>query len=359
MVSTWPMRARQALFAISSRLTLAHFAALTMIAASCVANFRYGWNLGTDDLDRSIAGLASIGVEAWNAVALLAIAAMWRSGRRVQAAMGSFVLVLTIMYALQAGLGFATGVRDTTLASRDTAIRAAKFEITERDRIQSEIQSLGPQLPPDVYRAQIETILADPRAEGCATINGPYTREHCPKLAGLRTNLAKAIRYEQLNYALSSIKSVSPSVGSSVSPLNDTLRLLGRFEATDETLTAYQSVLFTIIIVLGGPIALWIAENNVHRPSVSVPVPSVELSSSKIIEPVRVTTPPKPPKKKRPRSTKTERALRLVHSGPISGRNHSDIVKQLGISRGMYDKLRRDSRIRVDQTGDGLLAVAA
>ena len=61
----------------------------------------------------------------------------------------------------------------------------------------SRLSNALPSRPSAAIQAEIDGILIDPRLEGCKEINGHRTKETCPHVADLRTELAKAQGIEQ------------------------------------------------------------------------------------------------------------------------------------------------------------------
>lgn len=256
------------------RLTLLHLAGLLLCAAGAFSNYRYGQTLGATETEKLIAGAASIGADIYNAVALIAISAACLSRRWIQGAIGAIVLCLTLAYSFNAGLGFATSTISDTVAVRSQIVATNK-----------RVEALGAVEPSGAIKAKMDAIILDSRAGGCQTINGPYTKARCPEYFALKSSYELSLASERLTNEASN----KPTVGLS-DPLASSVvyftKLVG-IATKEETVRPWQALLFVLLVVLGGPVALWLAESLV--PAVAKPVVPAKKASETTVQ---AETPP-------------------------------------------------------------------
>jgi hypothetical protein len=256
------------------RLSLGHLAAVLLLGAGAFANFRYGLSFGTTDLERKIAGSASVGADVWNAVGLCLVALAIYGKRYVEAGAGAIVLCLTLAYSINAGLGFAASTRDAVITERAKLVRAEQSREADQAKIEGKIAALGASRGSRAVQVEIDGMLADQWLAGCKKINSDYKRKHCPKLASLREELERALDSEKLEAKLAALRAHVPdqatdkqqaSVGSA-DPLADlVVYFLGRvgYVVKPEDVRPWQNLLFVLLVVLGGPVAMWMAESRV------------------------------------------------------------------------------------------------
>jgi hypothetical protein len=206
------------------RLSLGHLAAVLLLGAGAFANFRYGLSFGTTDLERKIAGSASVGADVWNAVGLCLVALAIYGKRYVEAGAGAIVLCLTLAYSINAGLGFAASTRDAVITERAKLVRAEQSREADQAKIEGKIAALGASRGSRAVQVEIDGMLAD-----------------------------QATDKQQA------------SVGSA-DPLADlVVYFLGRvgYVVKPEDVRPWQNLLFVLLVVLGGPVAMWMAESRV------------------------------------------------------------------------------------------------
>lgn len=256
------------------RLSLAHLAAVLLLGAGAFANFRYGLSFGTTELERKIAGSASVGADVWNAVGLCLVALAIYGKRYVEAGAGAIVLCLTLAYSINAGLGFAASTRDAVIAERTNLVQAEQSREADRAKIETKIAALGASRGSRAVQVEIDGMLADQWLGGCKKINSDYKRKNCPKLTALREELERSEQTAKLETELASLRANVPdhdtdkhqaSVGSA-DPLADlVVYFLGRvgYVVKPEDVRPWQNLLFVLLVVLGGPVAMWMAESRV------------------------------------------------------------------------------------------------
>ena len=87
------------------------------------------------------------------------------------------------------------------------AVRAAESNVAigTRDQYQRaklELDGLPPARPSAELQSLIDGVLIDPRAGGCAVIDGKFTREQCPRVTEWKAEQARAERRRQLEQTI-------------------------------------------------------------------------------------------------------------------------------------------------------------
>jgi uncharacterized membrane protein len=349
------------------RLTLAHLAAALLIGAGAFANYRYGLSLGSNELEKFIAGNASIGADLFNAIGLLLVAWAFSTKRYAQALAGTFVLALTFLYALNAGLGFAASTRDEMIAVRQHASAEAK-----------KIEAINVSRPSGSIQAEMDGILLDRRAGGCKEINGKYTREHCPRYFKLKEELGRAQQFEALPKSDTFVGEADP-LGANLVYFLDRLG----YATKAEDIRPWQSLLFVLLVVFGGPVALWMAESRIQTvPTPTEPPktekkaptfePQTQIGAPEGNDPGELPARPEPSKRPSrvagskvirltPAATQTLNAL-IKEGGEIRASSQNQMAKILDVSRSTLrraiESLEGAGQIQVDNDNGFRLAVA-
>jgi uncharacterized membrane protein len=352
------------------RLTLAHLAAALLIGAGAFANYRYGLSLGSNELEKFIAGNASIGADLFNAIGLLLVAWAFSTGRWVQGLAGTFVLVLTFLYALNAGLGFAASTRDEMIAVRQHASNEAK-----------KVEALSVSRPSASIQADMDGILLDPRAGGCKEINGKYTRQHCPRYFKLKEELGRAQQFESLaGKTDQSFVGEADPLGANLVYFLDRLG----YATKAEDIRPWQSLLFVLLVVFGGPIALWMAESRIQTVPTPTEPPKTEKKAPTFEPQTQIEAPEgndpgelpaRPERSKRPSRVAGSKVIRLTpaatqtlnalikEGGEIRASSQNHMAKILDVSRTTLrraiESLEGAGQIQVDNDNGFRLAVAS
>ena len=160
--------------------------------ASISTNAVYGWSKG-DTLPSSIIWAAlAIAV---GATLLLSTAALFKALAAKTYSQAVFIavgLLLCGTYSVVAAVGSATGQRMSASLSEDATSTARSEAQKALETATTRQASLAPTRASAAIQAEIDGILIDPRLEGCVSINGPRTKEACPRVAVLKTELATA-----------------------------------------------------------------------------------------------------------------------------------------------------------------------
>lgn len=228
------------------------------IAVSGMMSVTCGYRFGEPSGNALVFAAVALGVEAF---ADLAIPLFWRRVSIIGRVLLVGFFAVCLAYKLEAAKRFASenfGMRDAAIAkaAEDYGIALARVEA-----LRKVIADNAAARPPAVIQADIDGLLRTPKAEGCAgEINGPVTKEICPKVDALRGELAGAQTRDQaqadLIPALADWRAASPASGSaghdSPGPLQAALALAG------VTVAGWSSLMATLFMALveGGAIVV-------------------------------------------------------------------------------------------------------
>ena len=244
---------------------LAFSCAALFSLASISTNAVYGWSKGSSFPSSVIWSLLAIAV---GATLLLSTAALFRaiaSRTYVQAGFIALGLLLCGTYSVVAAVGSATGQRLSAALSEDnTATRRADSQKTI-DEATAHLATLTTTRPSGSVQAEIDGILINPVLDGCKEINGPRTRETCPRVSELRTELATAQATEKdraktqatLDEAHTELVSLPPPkvVNSDAVAVVQLLQAFGYNPTVAEINTAL-AILSVLVMELGGSVSL-------------------------------------------------------------------------------------------------------
>jgi hypothetical protein len=129
-------------------------------------------------------------------------------------------------------------------------------------RIEGSLDRLGSHRPATVVQADIESLLRAPGLDDCKVINGPVTREVCPKVDQLKRELVaskEAARLEADLLAGREVLSALPSLGIAADPQSTALDQLTGFG--EDSVRNTVAVLIALLVEFGSGLgfALFVA----------------------------------------------------------------------------------------------------
>lgn len=366
MIHTLALWARQALL---PRLTCMHAAAALLLLASGLANVRYGLSLAQSDLEKIIAVGASIGADLFSAVGVAAVAYALTKGEYAKAVGAGLVLMLTLMYAFIAGIGFASQTRSEVVGHRSAIVRTDKLIEADLDSTNKKLAGIVVTKNAQQIAAEMDAIIADPKAGGCRSLDGPYTKQHCPRYFELKAAHAGALergRLETKRDELSSKLQSADAVVDSDPLATSMVAFVGKLGISVErdSLLPWLSLLFVALVVIGGPIALWLAEHRVPLVDLQPAKPSVPESRGRaaaVEEKTAEKTASEPTTRARrvsltPVAGATLKKLKQ-RGGSVEGKTQSDIAAKLGVSRTSFrrvlDRLEEEKFVATSHDGKG------
>lgn len=281
---------------LSHRLMLAAglVAATGFALVSIAANLRFGISLANTPFDRAIYGTLSVAADLMKIVLPLAAMILWRKGERLFAIAGAVFWIGAMAFSLSAAIGFAASTRGHTVASNENLIESRRAWEAKIIRVENRLDGLGTPRPVNVIKAEIDELLRMPGAEGCNALNGPVTREICPKVDRLRRELAASKAAAILEADLVADRqaiSAIPETASVADPQSAALsRMMGIGPALlTDAITALIAVLVELGSALGFSIILLAARSPAPKPP-AIPLGQFETASSAKLE---TTAPPR------------------------------------------------------------------
>jgi hypothetical protein len=179
-------------------------AAVLLIAVSAAQNITHGFEIG---LARSAAhavifASGSLGGALLQPYAFLAAFRLFRAREWVRGTVALALGLACFTYAAVSSLGFVATSRNDMAANRAAGAETYQRAKVHFETVERELNSLASARPVGELQPLIDGVLSDPRAENCATINGAFTRTHCPAVAHWKSELARAQRRAELEHAM-------------------------------------------------------------------------------------------------------------------------------------------------------------
>ncbi len=273
-------------------------------AAFALIGVSIAFNIGAaieraDTLPGQIAwAVASAASDTLKVLAPLALVATLRRRAWAEALPVALILVVTATYSLTSAISFAHGSRDAVTASRTEAVQTAAREKQAFDDASGKLAALGTARLAGEVTAERDAILADPRAGGCLTMNGPYTKAHCPQVATLNAELARAQERTRLESDVARLRSelaAFPAVSAPDPAASAVIGYLALFglKASPEAVAFWLSALAVALVEVGSAFGLVLAGSLAHRPGEAVEVVNEGLATSeRAPEPVLMPSAP-------------------------------------------------------------------
>jgi hypothetical protein len=260
---------------------------------SIAANLRFGISLATTPFDRIIYGTLSIAVDLVKIALPLAVALLWRSRERIFALLGAVFWTGAAAFSICAAIGFAASTRDHILSIGQQEINTRQGWKAKIVRLEGSLDRLGPHRPIAVVQADIDSLLRTPGLDECRVINGPVTREVCPKVDQLQRELIASKEAARLEADLVSGReglSDLPSLGVTADPQSTALHQLTGFG--EDVIRNTVAVLVAVLVEFGSALgfSLFVAASAAKLPHFESHSPS-PTARAHTTQPVRAQAP--------------------------------------------------------------------
>src|SRR5690606_8684415 len=190
-----------------------------------------------------------------------ATAALATRNIKAAAVTGSIWAVCTFWSVISA-TGFVAFNQGNVMDGRGKSVANWSQLEKQIERNEQRRAEVKPHRPQKAVQAEIDGILSVPGVDGCAVINGPVTRLHCPRLTSLRTELAYAESAIWLDSELDRLRKELQS-SERVTSENPWAELVaGLTTATASQAMTGRALLFAFMLeLISGPgfWALWVA----------------------------------------------------------------------------------------------------
>lgn len=170
--------------------------AAALLAISATMNWKFGYGLSTDEVERQLFGLASLAVDGMKAILPLFIIVLWRASHRFFALIALILWGLCFSWSMASAIGFSAKTREEATAGRAGQIEARDaLNARERD-IKAQLAALPQHRDPAVVRAELETVNIPMavwrRTSSCTVLTREESRLACEPALALRRELAAA-----------------------------------------------------------------------------------------------------------------------------------------------------------------------
>lgn len=180
-----------------------------MLVVSAGMNWRFGFQLGTTELDGHIFGGASVASDCFKALLPFFVAYAWRERRWVSAVSGVAVWLVFTAYSMTSAIGFSSLNRVEGTGTRSQEATRVKDARADKVRIEARLAQLQHR-PLEVIETELQTLLnkqyrwsgryqsLDALTQGCTRVVGSKTRTACEHVGALRIEVASAREEKRL-----------------------------------------------------------------------------------------------------------------------------------------------------------------
>ncbi|WP_171946466.1 helix-turn-helix domain-containing protein [Hyphomicrobium sp. CS1GBMeth3] len=188
-----------------------------LVVASMGFAASFAWVMGsTYGLFLSITMvLMAVGIELGKPLAFSAAISALREWRLIPALALSTAGLAAVAFSATAELSLNATMRGDLVAQRSSNADEVASANARYLRVEYELTALAPSRPAAEIQAELDGLLLRPGVDGCREINGPITKEVCPRVAELRAEAARAQRRGELLLELKSAEAdrkASPAV---------------------------------------------------------------------------------------------------------------------------------------------------
>jgi hypothetical protein len=162
-----------------------------------------------------------------------------------------------ICYSLTAAIGFAVSSRSGVTTTTNLAIDTRNAWKARIERTARQLDQFGMPRPAGVIQAELGALLRAPGADGCVVINGPVTKEVCPKVDKLRSELAASKRAVELDASLVADRKRLEAVPVAASVADPQSATLSRLTALGEAhIRDIIAILIAVLVETGSALGL-------------------------------------------------------------------------------------------------------
>jgi hypothetical protein len=238
-------------------LAAGFLAAGLFVLVSMAANLKFGLSLAATPIDRIIYGALSLAADLMKVALPLVALLLWRKQHRILAASAALFCAGVICYSLAAAIGFAASTRGEAITTNKLAIDNRSEWEARIERTARQLDQLGVPRPAGVIQAEIDALLRTPEADGCRVINGPVTKEVCPKVDTLRRELAASQRAAELDASLVADRQSLETVLIAASVADPQSATLSRMTALGEArIRDIIAILIAVLVEIGSALGL-------------------------------------------------------------------------------------------------------
>lgn len=249
---------------ITTNLTtiLASIAAVALVTASAGLGALYAWQTGSEHgaILGGLTVLFALGLEVSKPLAVAGALDSLRSWSFGRAALLTILAIVAIAYSLTAELSLMAGARGDRIAQRQEQASDARSVHGKKQRIETELASIGTTRPAGAIDSELAAILTDKRLADCETwLESVRLRTTCiEKVAPLKSELATAKRREALEAELAGLDTSKPNAEVKPDPaahaLATYLAALG-FKVETATLSEWLALVPVLALELGSAFA--------------------------------------------------------------------------------------------------------
>ncbi|MEO1609590.1 MAG: hypothetical protein AAFR90_09635 [Pseudomonadota bacterium] len=272
-------------------------AASVLLLVSAAMNWRFGYHLGTTELDGFIYGSASAAADCMKALVPFFAFAAIRNRMWAQAAASFVVWTVVTVYSLTSALGYAALNRQDTAGTRATQAQAYKDLRSDLERTKKQLSWVPQHRPASVVQSEMGGLELKRQwkwTNGCTSVKGRTNRQFCDTYTGLKAEHASANEAAKLESRIAEISAeLEQNAGDAAHSYNDPqaailAKLAGIFVpgVTVEHIQTGLVMFVALLLEVGSGLGLYIAFSQWRMNDKIKSVPDVQVSKTLTETPV-------------------------------------------------------------------------
>ncbi|MEM1306995.1 MAG: hypothetical protein AAGG99_05680, partial [Pseudomonadota bacterium] len=190
-------------------------AAGVLLVVSAAMNWRFGFYLGTTELDGFIYGSASAAADVMKALIPFLIVAAWRNRMWSQMAASAVVWLVVTAYSLTSALGHAALNRQDTAGQRVAQATAYANLQSDLERAKQQLAWVPQHRPAATVQSELSGMEAQKAfgwTKGCTRVKGRYQRNFCKGFTALKAELGSALQATKLEQRIADTQATLASM---------------------------------------------------------------------------------------------------------------------------------------------------
>ncbi len=274
-----------------------------LLLVSASMNWRFGYALGSEEIDKHIYGIASASADGFKAVLPFFIALLLLEKRKIAVMVGCFAWLVCTGYSLTSAIGFSalnrtetTGVRERSVsqvaqAQDDLKVARAKLKKLPAHRSAGVIKADLNAKWQTRYRYEAKRVTLKELTDSCAEPVGPKTVSACSRISVLKQELAVANSEAALRKQIADANQVIDTAsGLAVAGTSDPqVAIFAKlFDLEEGTIRTVLIILVAVLVEVGSGsgffLSLGLGRNAIHLRLTNYRQPAENLAKQFFIE---------------------------------------------------------------------------
>lgn len=181
-----------------------------ILAISATMNWKFGYGLSPDPMEKQLFGMASLAVDGLKATLPLFIVFLWRARHLLMTMIAIALWVLCFSWSMASAVGFSASTRAEAFAGRAGQLETRNALLARESALKATLAALPAHRRTAVVKAELETVDVPVnvwrRTKACTDFTREDSRRICQPTLALRRELAASEEAEEIEAELAGVQ---------------------------------------------------------------------------------------------------------------------------------------------------------